>query len=210
MHYLFFSLIKVPYLIEINYYYYYYNLTSLQGTTGELYLSDALYLIQQKQNQARQDPAHHFFVTLTHKNTYISFRSQDLLTRPYSSAAGESRKLNFLASPPPPPPGHGGSMYFQHSTLCPEVARALNGVMLIAEQKKRLEESTKVSCQAALHVTGIGPSIHPYTHPLSTIFSQFPIWHSTQTLFSNSLVTQLFLKVLFPCKQSHQGGSKFH
>ncbi len=29
-------------------------------------------------------------------------------------------------------------------TLCPEVARALNGVMMIAEQKKRLEESTKV------------------------------------------------------------------
>ena len=79
------------------------------------------------------------------------FRSQDLLTRPYSSA-GENRKMNFLASPPPPPPGHGGgggSMYFQHSTLCPEVARALNGVMLIAEQKKRLEESTKVSCSLA-------------------------------------------------------------
>jgi hypothetical protein len=35
-------------------------------------------------------------------------------------------------------------MYFQQSTLCPEVARALNGVMMIAEQKKRLEESTKV------------------------------------------------------------------
>ena len=51
--------------------------------------------------------------------------------------------MNYLGSPPPPPPG-GGSMYFQHSTLCPEVARALNGVMLIAEQKKRLEESTKV------------------------------------------------------------------
>ena len=31
----------------------------------------------------------------------------------------------------------------QH-TLCPEVAKALSGVMLIAEQKKRLEESTKV------------------------------------------------------------------
>lgn len=29
--------------------------------------------------------------------------------------------------------------------LCPEVSKALSGVMLIAEQKKRLEESTKVS-----------------------------------------------------------------
>lgn len=34
--------------------------------------------------------------------------------------------------------GHGGH------TLCPEVSKALAGVMLIAEQKKRLEESTKV------------------------------------------------------------------
>ncbi len=29
-------------------------------------------------------------------------------------------------------------------TLCPEVSKALAGVMLIAEQKKRMEESTKV------------------------------------------------------------------
>ena len=76
----------------------------------------------------------------------VHSRSQDHLSRPYSSAAAataENRK--FLGSPPPPAPHGAGSMYFQHSTLCPEVARALNGVMLIAEQKKRLEESTKVS-----------------------------------------------------------------
>jgi len=54
-----------------------------------------------------------------------------------------SRRPNFMSSPPPPPSGCGFSFY-QHSSLCPEVARALNGVMLIAEQKKRLEESTKV------------------------------------------------------------------
>ena len=71
-------------------------------------------------------------------------RSTDHLSRPFSSA--ENRKSGFVGSPPPPAPPAGGSMYFQHSTLCPEVARALNGVMLIAEQKKRLEESTKVCC----------------------------------------------------------------
>ena len=45
-----------------------------------------------------------------------------------------------------------GGMFFdpcgegqgQGHTLCPEVSKALSGVMLIAEQKKRLEESTKV------------------------------------------------------------------
>ena len=42
------------------------------------------------------------------------------------------------ASNPYGPHPHG-----QHA-LCPEVAKALSGVMLIAEQKKRLEESTKV------------------------------------------------------------------
>ena len=40
------------------------------------------------------------------------------------------------------------TQYHDHSqhthALCPEVAKALSGVMLIAEQKKRLEESTKV------------------------------------------------------------------
>ena len=54
--------------------------------------------------------------------------------------------------PPPPPPQHSPP-YFGHaefvdnqpSTLCPEVSKALSGVLLIAEQKKRMEESTKVS-----------------------------------------------------------------
>ena len=45
--------------------------------------------------------------------------------------------------------GSGGSFagcYSHHGahTLCPEVSKALSGVMLIAEQKKRMEESTKV------------------------------------------------------------------
>lgn len=33
---------------------------------------------------------------------------------------------------------------YQPHLMCPEVSKALSGVMLIAEQKKRLEESTKV------------------------------------------------------------------
>ena len=41
--------------------------------------------------------------------------------------------------------GQGGPM------LCPEVSRALSGVLLIAEQKKRMEESTKVQQLRAVH-----------------------------------------------------------
>ena len=41
--------------------------------------------------------------------------------------------------------GNSNECHSQQHTLCPEVAKALSGVMLIAEQKKRLEESTKVS-----------------------------------------------------------------
>ncbi len=94
----------------------------------------------------------------------VHSRSTEQLPRPFSSAENrfvnvnfssndckcfvtfglDFRRPNFLSSPPPPPLGCGFT-YYQHSSLCPEVARALNGVMLIAEQKKRLEESTKVT-----------------------------------------------------------------
>ena len=52
-----------------------------------------------------------------------------------------SNRQRHMARHSNPYPNHSG----QQHTLCPEVAKALSGVMLIAEQKKRLEESTKVS-----------------------------------------------------------------
>ena len=42
--------------------------------------------------------------------------------------------------------GHGfGGQASGPSQICPEVSKALSGVLLIAEQKKRNEEATKVS-----------------------------------------------------------------
>ena len=48
-----------------------------------------------------------------------------------------SHPFGTYASDFDPPPGA--------SLLCPEVSKALSGVLLIAEQKKRNEECTKVS-----------------------------------------------------------------
>ena len=53
------------------------------------------------------------------------------------------RKATRVMSPP-----DCGS--HQGHTLCPEVSKALSGVMLIAEQKKRMEESTRVSFKSFL------------------------------------------------------------
>ena len=36
-------------------------------------------------------------------------------------------------------------LFGNHHNICPEMKKALQGVFLIAEQKKRIEESTKVS-----------------------------------------------------------------
>ena len=36
-------------------------------------------------------------------------------------------------------------LFGSHPNICPEMKKALQGVFLIAEQKKRIEESTKVS-----------------------------------------------------------------
>ena len=36
-------------------------------------------------------------------------------------------------------------LFGNHHHICPEMKKALQGVFLIAEQKKRIEESTKVS-----------------------------------------------------------------
>ena len=52
------------------------------------------------------------------------------------------------------PPGHmlydpfeeeAALLFGNHHHICPEMKKALQGVFLIAEQKKRIEESTKVS-----------------------------------------------------------------
>ena len=51
-------------------------------------------------------------------------------------AARGSHPFGTYASDFEPPPGA--------SLLCPEVSKALSGVLLIAEQKKRNEECTKV------------------------------------------------------------------
>ena len=42
------------------------------------------------------------------------------------------------------------ALLFAHGShhICPEMKKALQGVFLIAEQKKRIEESTKVSSQS--------------------------------------------------------------
>ena len=50
---------------------------------------------------------------------------------------------NSFGSPPPPAADPAGGCGRSH-TLCPEVSKALSGVMIIAEQKKRLEETIKV------------------------------------------------------------------
>ena len=58
--------------------------------------------------------------------------------RKFANGGRQRHMAGGGASNPYGPHPHG-----QHA-LCPEVAKALSGVMLIAEQKKRLEESTKV------------------------------------------------------------------
>ena len=49
-------------------------------------------------------------------------------------------------------------LFGNHHHICPEMKKALQGVFLIAEQKKRIEESTKVSF-----------SLQSYRYP-STLF----------------------------------------
>ena len=41
-------------------------------------------------------------------------------------------------------------LFGNHHHICPEMKKALQGVFLIAEQKKRIEESTKVSFSAKI------------------------------------------------------------
>ena len=54
-----------------------------------------------------------------------------------SNRDNNGQEFNFLS----PPRCHKAT---HHNQLCPEVSKALAGVMLIAEQKKRMEESIKV------------------------------------------------------------------
>ena len=48
-------------------------------------------------------------------------------------------------------------LFGNHHHICPEMKKALQGVFLIAEQKKRIEESTKVSLFC---IGGIGTYIN--------------------------------------------------
>ena len=44
-------------------------------------------------------------------------------------------------------------LFGNHHHICPEMKKALQGVFLIAEQKKRIEESTKVSFFTKLYIS---------------------------------------------------------
>ena len=46
-------------------------------------------------------------------------------------------------------------LFGNHHHICPEMKKALQGVFLIAEQKKRIEESTKVRRKSSLLITGL-------------------------------------------------------
>ena len=88
---------------------------------------------------------------------FSSFYNFSAFAPSSSAAAGQDSKI-----PPPPPPLNGrapppmvDSPLFEGATeildhndrsnmICPEVSKALSGVLLIAEQKKRNEEATKV------------------------------------------------------------------
>ena len=59
---------------------------------------------------------------------------------------------------------YGPHPHGQHA-LCPEVAKALSGVMLIAEQKKRLEESTKVRSRQKEQLNTIVPAAEHTSAP---------------------------------------------
>ena len=73
----------------------------------------------------------------------------------------------------------------QH-TLCPEVAKALSGVMLIAEQKKRLEESTKVRLPTktdAIFIRRDITNLYIWPFLLKLTFCQFYYMLSLQVVF---------------------------
>ena len=75
-----------------------------------------------------QDSPHHAMSQKTGQTTTGDVESPD--------GARGSHPFGTYASDFEPPPGA--------SLLCPEVSKALSGVLLIAEQKKRNEECTKV------------------------------------------------------------------
>lgn len=98
--------------------------------------------------------------------------SQEYLTDPHHQPRMKHRRQQQPTAAPPPPRGFNQRRVMSHQQqtqaavdtarrlftsasrcngdhhghiLCPEVSKALSGVMLIAEQKKRMEESTKVT-----------------------------------------------------------------
>ena len=76
-----------------------------------------------------QDSPHHAMSQKTGQTTTGDVESPD--------GGRGSHPFGTYASDFEPPPGA--------SLLCPEVSKALSGVLLIAEQKKRNEECTKVT-----------------------------------------------------------------
>ena len=58
------------------------------------------------------------------------------------------------------------ALLFAHGShhICPEMKKALQGVFLIAEQKKRIEESTKVSTQLQwVKIRSLGNTVTKFT-----------------------------------------------
>ena len=80
-----------------------------------------------------QDSPHHAMSQKTGQTTTGDVESPD--------GVRGSHPFGTYASDFEPPPGA--------SLLCPEVSKALSGVLLIAEQKKRNEECTKVTINMA-------------------------------------------------------------
>ena len=80
-----------------------------------------------------QDSPHHAMSQKTGQTTTGDVESPD--------GVRGSHPFGTYASDFEPPPGA--------SLLCPEVSKALSGVLLIAEQKKRNEECTKVTMNMA-------------------------------------------------------------